>query len=91
MGDIQAIKPHRVETVPAGLSERLVWLCKFGKPRLSVPRDGWHANIEMNTNTTGSSFTVSTEFKLESPDAAVAQLIERMLETLATLHGATHD
>lgn len=89
MNSLAMVKPAKVETVPAGFEEKLVWLCKFGKPGVSMQDSGWHARINMNTNTTGTAFTVASEFGLRSPAAAVDQLIERMLTALATLTGAT--
>jgi len=79
--------PGKVESVPAGFEEKLVWLCRFGQPSLRMMDRGWHANIEMNTNTTGSSFKVATEFTMQSPAAAVDQLIKRMLAMLAAMNG----
>jgi hypothetical protein len=88
MGALTFAKDGKVETVPAGFEDRLIWLCRFGKPRLSMVGQGWFASIEMNTNTTGSSFKVESDFKGATPSAAVDQLTERMLTTLATLTGA---
>lgn len=85
MGSLATLKSVDVGRVPDGLSERLQWLRKFGQPRLSMPGKGWYASIDMNTNTTGSKFTVSSEFEIATPDEAVAMLIERMLGALAKL------
>lgn len=73
-------------TVPVGLAERLQWLCRFGKPRVSMLSGGWHATIDMNTNTTGTSFEVQSEFRMKDPETAVEQLTERMLAALETVH-----
>jgi hypothetical protein len=89
VNSLTAARAGRVETAPADFEEKLVWLCKFGQPRLGMLSKGWHAKIEMNTNTTGTSFDVSTDFQQPTPSAAVDQLIERMLTALATLTGAT--
>ena len=56
-----------------------------------MQREGWVANIEMNTNTTGTSFEVRSEFSMATPDAAVEQLIERMLASLSKLLTPTTD
>lgn len=85
MNALTVAKSGRVETVPAGFEERLVWLCQFGKPRVSMLDTGWHASIQMNTNTTGTSFEVKSEFGNQTPSAAVSQLIERMLSALVAL------
>jgi hypothetical protein len=80
-------KESVAETVSAGIEEKLVWLCRFGRPKLYRMENGWHCCIDMNTNTTGSKFEVSSEYKLASPSAAVDQLIERMLVALAAVSG----
>lgn len=75
-----------VERAPADLEGRLVWLLKFGIPRLSRVRSspgGWHASIEMNTNTEGASFDVKSEFDHATPSQALDVLIRRMLAALA--------
>lgn len=86
MNDLSLATPRLVDTVPAGLEEKLIWLCKFGKPDLSVVTAGWHARIKMNTNTTGSEFTVQSDFKMPTPMAALDQLIARMLDALCALN-----
>lgn len=83
MGCLTRAQGGTVDRVPAGLSERLQWLRRYGQPRLHFMSDGWHARIEMNTNTTGAEFQVKSEFSHATPDAAVAVLIERMLHALA--------
>lgn len=79
-----------LEQVPASLSERLEWLCRFGLPRVSRLEQGWYAVIAMNTTAIGASFDVKSDFSHKSPDAAVAQLIERMLAALAAIQGVRH-
>lgn len=81
-------KDSDVELAPAGLPGKLEWLRRFGKPSISVPDEGWHARISMNTNATGSEFTVKSEFKMRTAEEAVDQLIERMLQALAAVNGA---
>lgn len=88
MNALVAAKAGTIDLAPAGFTDRLKWLCKFGKPRVGVSGSGWYAKIEMNTNTTGTSFDVSSDFGMADPEKAVAQLIERMLAALAAL-GAT--
>jgi hypothetical protein len=85
VNELSARKADAVEYVPADLSGKLQWLCKFGRPSTSMMDSGWHARIIMNTNTTGTSFDVKSEYDLTSPDRAVEQLIERMLCALAKL------
>lgn len=83
MANLTITRGGKVERVPETLSERLLWIAYFGKPGISVVSEGWHAKIDMNTNTTGASFTVRSEFNMATPEAAVQQLIERMLTALA--------
>ena len=87
MTELATLKAGKLERVPEGVSERLQWLCYFGKPRISMLGEGWHARIEMNTNTTGAQFTVVSEFGMKSPDAALQQLVERMLTAVTAAQG----
>lgn len=91
MNALVGIKGGAAERVPAGLNDRLVWLTKFGKPKVGVyGSGGWHAHIEMHVADTvkGASFEVKSEFKHQTPDEAVGVLIERMLDTLAQIGAA---
>jgi len=75
-----------IERTPADLEGRLVWLLKFGVPRVARTTGsggGWHARIEMNTNTDGASFEVKSEFDHATPTQAMDVLIRRMLAALA--------
>lgn len=75
-----------VQRVPAGLSERLDWLRSFGRPRLSCMRDGaWYGVIDMHVSSKGAEFKVTSDMNCQKPDDAVAQVIERMLDTLAKI------
>lgn len=88
MNNLTLTNSVAVEAVPADLEGKLIWLCRFGKPSLSVVTSGWHARINMNTNTTGSEFKVDSDWKMPTPTEAVDQLIARMLEALSALNGA---
>lgn len=68
-----------------GLGTLLIQMTRFGRPTLSMQKDGWHCGIEMNTNTTGSSFTVRSDFGFKKPIQAVSQCMERITLTLKTL------
>ena len=85
MGEISNRIPAHSETCPSGIEDRLIWLCRFGEPRVLKMSGGWHACIEMNTNTTGSKFEVRTDFNCGSPYESIDQLISRMCEALAAL------
>lgn len=82
-----------VERVPAGLSEKLVWLTKFGKPVVGVYGTGeraeWHASIKMHVAAKGATFDIGSDWKHYTPEEAVDALIERMLDALAKLNGGT--
>lgn len=72
--------------VPIGLSERLVWLKRFGRPRVSCFKDGaWGATIEMHVSAKGATFDIKSDFDCATPDAAIDQAIERMLDTLSKI------
>lgn len=85
MGELVAAKVGTTERVPTDFVGKLQWLRRFGKPRLSMANRGWHASIEMNTNATGTSFDVKSEFGHDDPTIALDQMIERMLAALASL------
>lgn len=84
MSSLTAAKSGSIERVPADLSGKLQWLCLFGKPNIHR-HEGWSANIAMNTNSTGSEFKVRSEFGHTTVDAAVDEMISRMLEAIAAL------
>lgn len=67
------------------LSEILVEMLKYGHPRVSHLNGGWHCNVEMNTNTTGSEFKIRSEFDMATPIAAAKQCHERILNTLKNI------
>lgn len=79
--------PRRDAATASGLSEQLLDLCRYGKPSVSLLGSGWHACVAMNTNTTGTSFEVRSEFGHKSPDAAVVECSARVHAALKTLTG----
>lgn len=89
MNNLVAAKAGITQQVPAALNDRLVWLSRFGKPRVSMQDSGWSAGIRMHVadSVQGASFEVNSEFGHADPEDAVTQLIDRMLSTLAQLKG----
>lgn len=85
MNGLVASKGGATERVPAGFEEKLVWLCRFGQPAVRNMGDGWFAKVEMHVSAQGASFDIKSDFSMQTPAAAVEQLIERMLEALARL------
>lgn len=86
MLSIASVADGHVDKVPAGLSDRLVWLTKFGKPSVNKTKsDGWYGLIEMHVSAKGTTFDIRSDYDCASPDAAINQLIERMLDTLAKI------
>lgn len=73
---------------PTDLNEQLIALARYGKPRLGMYSQGWCATVEMNTNTTGTSFEVKSEFGHKTPATAVAECIERVHTALKALGAA---
>ena len=73
------------EKVPEDLSNLLIELLKYGHPRLSHLGGGWHCNVEMNTNTTGADFKISSNFDIPTPYQAAKQCHERIINTLKNL------
>lgn len=69
-----------------GLEKLLIHMTRYGKPRLMM-FNGWLCNIEMNTNTTGTSFEVKSEFGMATPLAAAVQCNERIEAALRQLGG----
>ena len=67
------------------LEEHLEQMRYYGKPRVSLMSNGWYSCIEMNTNTTGTSFEVKSDFDCQTPTLAAKQCHERMLNALKEL------
>ena len=89
--EIRAAQDGRVEHVPAGFEEKLVWLCRFGTPRVSRHKGGWRCGIEMHVSAVGAQFEIGSEFNHGSPGEAIEVLIQRMLEALATIRESNND
>lgn len=67
------------------LEEHLEKMAYYGKPRVSLVSNGWHSSIEMNTNTTGTTFEIRSDFDHASPLMAVKQCHERIVSVLKEL------
>ena len=67
------------------LEEHLQQMRYYGKPRVSLMSNGWYSCIEMNTNTTGTTFEIKSDFDHPTPTAAAKQCHERILNALKEL------
>lgn len=85
-GSISFLRPTpAVEKTPADLEGKLVWLTRFGKPRVCCNGKGFSAHIEMHVAQQGATFDIRSEFGMNTPTAAIDMLISRTLESLAKL------
>jgi hypothetical protein len=65
------------------LEEILEELKHYGKPRVGMySEEGWHCNVEMNTNTVGADFKCASDFKQPTPTTAAKQCLERVLKAV---------
>jgi hypothetical protein len=71
-------QPEATRVYDLPLDEHLTFLIRYGRPRLSYLDKGWYCKVEMNTNTTGTQFDVSSEFGHLNPNEAVKQCHERI-------------
>lgn len=67
------------------LEATILDLARYGRCSLSLLSTGWHCRVEMNTNTTGSSFAVASGFNQASPTEAVEECAKRVAQALAAL------
>ena len=74
---------HKLEN--ATLEELMVEMLRYGHPRLSHIQGGWYCIVEMNTNTVGAKFDISSDFKQPTPLHAARQCHERILTALKEL------
>lgn len=75
-----------VGAVPdTNLEATLTELARYGRPRLGMYSGGWHCCVDMNTNTTGTSFEVKSDFGMAEPATAARQCLERIHGALAAL------
>lgn len=73
----------RVHDMP--LEELMVYMIRYGKPRISYLDGGWYCKVEMNTNTSGTQFDVASEFSHKDPSTAARQCHERIIAALKQL------
>lgn len=67
------------------LEEHLQQMRYYGKPRVSLMQSGWYSCTEMNTNTTGTTFEVKSDYDHTSPTTAAKQCHERIINALREL------
>jgi hypothetical protein len=71
---------------PNDLEGQLLALAKYGHPFLFLTKGGgWRASVDMNTNTTGTSFEVKSDSDHRTPSAAMKQCTERVQQALTAL------
>lgn len=67
------------------LEEHLEKIKYYGRPSLCLINSGWYCAVNMNTNTTGTSFEVKSEFGHPTPLGATKQCHERIVKALKEL------
>lgn len=67
------------------LQELIMYMVRYGKPRISYITDGWYCKVEMNTNTKGTQFDIASEFSHPTPLSAAKECHERIVNALKTL------
>ena len=73
----------RIESMQ--LEELITYMIRYGKPRLSYLDKGWYCKVEMNTNTKGTQFDVSSDFDQPTPLHAARMCHERIETALKAL------
>lgn len=64
------------------LSDILIEMCKYGKPRLSRRDDTWYCCCDMHVASQGVTFEVSSSFKEPTPLVAAQVCMQRIQETM---------
>ena len=67
------------------LEELMMYMVRYGRPRLSLHDGGWYCKVEMNTNAKGTQFDVASEFNQPTPLHAARMCHERIITALKTL------
>ena len=75
----------KVETSIDELQDLIVYLVRYGKPRVSYISNGWVCSVEMNTNTIGTQFDVKSEFGHRTPIEAAKQCHERIQNAIKAI------
>jgi hypothetical protein len=78
MNWLAKIQPEASKVTEMPLEEHLLFLIRYGRPRVAYLDKGWFCTVQMNTNTTGTQFDVSSEFGHKTPSSAVKQCNERI-------------
>ncbi|MFJ3047031.1 hypothetical protein ACIPEN_14465 [Herbaspirillum chlorophenolicum] len=85
MSQVTKLERHPEDPIIHDLNDLLDETTRYGRIRLMRMKDGWYCVIEMNTNTTGTSFEVKSEFDHGTPIEAAHCCIQRMHAALRTL------
>ena len=81
--DIQTERARLLDQMD--LEELMVYLIRYGKPRVSYLDGGWYCKVEMNTNTKGTQFDVASEFNQPTPLHAARMCHERIVGAMKAL------
>lgn len=76
---------HAEQLANADLEQLLIYMLRFGKPRVTFVSTGWCCKVEMNTNSKGTQFDVSSEFGHPTPLSAARECHERVVSAMKTL------
>lgn len=82
---LTVINPPSDKAIPADLLEMMRAFDRFGRVTLMHGGNGWWCYIEMNTNTTGVTFSVKGDSNHTDPYLAARQCWERMHGALKAL------
>lgn len=82
-----ATKPKIDDAKPIieDLQDLMLYLIRYGKPRISYLDGGWYCKVEMNTNTKGTQFDVASDFSHATPIAAAKECHERIVNAMKAL------
>lgn len=67
------------------LNDLLLEMCRYGRPRVVLITEGWYCSINMHTTTTGTDFTISSDFYQQTPIAAAKQCHARIIAAVQQL------
>ncbi|WP_458068691.1 hypothetical protein [Rhodanobacter sp. BL-MT-08] len=76
----------------ADLETVMLFLRKFGNPRLMSQTKGWMCAIDMHVNATGATFEIRSEFGHDTPKIAANECLDRVqavLDGLSTTIGTS--
>lgn len=79
-------KPEpELQPINEDLQELLLYMIRYGKPRMHYLEGGWYVKVEMNTNTKGTQFDVASEFGHSTPLSAAKECHERIINSMKAL------